>query len=259
MRSIKAFLVLSILVLLFAPIKVFAGTWTSSSADTYYTGGKVGIGTTAPTFPVHIYDTSAGNWSVDRGSLMIGDTGGSTWIGNYYDSSSNAGGGMIAFNAYMNSTNNWLRRKGNLESWFIDVKNTGNNTGSFSIWRNNYGGSDNSNITATQMMRLNAGGTLYVKELIVKDPANGWPDYVFEDDYKLMTLGEVEKYINENNYLPGVPNAQTIAVEGITIGEMQTKQMEKIEELTLHLIVKDKQIEDLYKRLEKLETLLLTK
>lgn len=67
-------------------------------------------------------------------------------------------------------------------------------------------------------------------------------DHVFASDYKLKSLDEIEDYINENNHLPGVPSANELVSEGLDLGEMQAKQMEKIEELTLYLIEMKKEI-----------------
>lgn len=69
-----------------------------------------------------------------------------------------------------------------------------------------------------------------------------WPDYVFDKDHKLMTLKETEDYISENGHLPGVPDAETVRKKGISLDEMIIIQMEKIEELTLHIIELQKQI-----------------
>ena len=69
-----------------------------------------------------------------------------------------------------------------------------------------------------------------------------WPDYVFSKNYKLRSLPEIEKYIKENNHLPNMPAAAEVEKSGIALGEMQTKMMEKIEELTLYLIEANKKI-----------------
>jgi len=66
--------------------------------------------------------------------------------------------------------------------------------------------------------------------------SGSWPDYVFKKNYKLMPLDDLRNFINENNHLPGIPAANEIENNGLTIGEMQRKMMEKIEELTLHVI-----------------------
>ncbi|HEX8268726.1 MAG TPA: hypothetical protein VF581_02430 [Flavobacterium sp.] len=73
----------------------------------------------------------------------------------------------------------------------------------------------------------------------------GWADYVFEKDYNLKPLSEVEKYITENGHLPNVPSAKQVKNEGIELGDMARIQQEKIEELTLYLIQQNKEIEEL--------------
>ena len=95
----------------------------------------------------------------------------------------------------------------------------------------------------------------------VKVQASVVPDYVFADDYDLATLEEVESYVEENHHLPGVPSAQEIADnKGFELGKMNMKLLEKVEELTLHLIEQNKEIKKLnayntkmMKRLQKLE------
>ena len=74
-----------------------------------------------------------------------------------------------------------------------------------------------------------------------------WADYVFAKDYKLMPLSDVEKFIKVNKHLPNVLSAEDLVKEGIDLGKMQAKQMEKIEELTLYLIEMKKEIELLKK------------
>lgn len=74
---------------------------------------------------------------------------------------------------------------------------------------------------------------------------SAWPDYVFEQDYALQSLQETEAFIAKNKHLPDVPSAGEVADNGIKVGEMQAVLLKKIEELTLHLIKKDKEIEAL--------------
>jgi hypothetical protein len=66
---------------------------------------------------------------------------------------------------------------------------------------------------------------------------------VFEDDYHLMPLSEVEKSIQQNNHLPGIPSEQAVMENGVDVGDMQAKLLQKIEELTLYLIEQDKQVQ----------------
>jgi len=90
----------------------------------------------------------------------------------------------------------------------------------------------------------------------IKVDSGPWPDFVFEEDYKLTPLKDVETFIKENKHLPGVPKAKDIEEDGLSLGEMVRILMQKNEELTLHLIDKDKKIEDQNNRIQKLETLM---
>jgi len=66
--------------------------------------------------------------------------------------------------------------------------------------------------------------------------ANGWADYVFKKDYTLKSLEEVEQFVNNNGHLPNIPSAEEVVKNGINLGEMDAKLLEKIEELTLYSI-----------------------
>jgi hypothetical protein len=69
-----------------------------------------------------------------------------------------------------------------------------------------------------------------------------WPDYVFKKDYQLPTLQEVKTYIDQNHHLPEMPSEQDITKDGLNLGEMNKLLTKKVEELTLYLIEKDKQV-----------------
>jgi hypothetical protein len=80
------------------------------------------------------------------------------------------------------------------------------------------------------------------------------PDYVFEPDYELRPLAELEAYVKDNKHLPGVPSAAEIAASGINMREMNYALLEKIEELVLYTLQQQKTIDDLQQRLRKLES-----
>jgi hypothetical protein len=88
--------------------------------------------------------------------------------------------------------------------------------------------------------KLAVNGNIRSKEVVVE---TGWADFVFDKKYTLQPLPEVEKYINEHKHLPGIPSAQEIQTNGLKVGELQTKMMQKIEELTLYVIELKKEIE----------------
>ena len=95
--------------------------------------------------------------------------------------------------------------------------------------------------------KLSVNGTIRAKEVIVE---SGWSDYVFEDNYRLAPLAEVEAHITAHGHLPGIPSATEIEQNGAKLSELVTLQMAKIEELTLHLIEKEKQLSSAKERIE---------
>ena len=94
-----------------------------------------------------------------------------------------------------------------------------------------------------RIMQLDNSGLLRTRE--VKVDAQVWPDYVFDKEYVLMPLNEVEAFIQANGHLPNVPSAEEVVVDGQDLGEMNRILLEKIEELTLHMIEQQKQIDAL--------------
>ena len=88
--------------------------------------------------------------------------------------------------------------------------------------------------TTTPSEKLSVNGTIRSKE--VKVEASPWPDYVFEEGYKLRSLEETKAYIDTHKHLPEVPSAQEIEENGVALGEMNMLLLKKIEELTLHQI-----------------------
>lgn len=105
--------------------------------------------------------------------------------------------------------------------------------------------------TTTPAERLSVNGNIRSKE--VKVEASNWPDYVFLPDYKLPTLTQIAEQIKIKGHLPDMPSAKEVDTNGIALGEMNKLLLKKVEELTLHLIEKEKQLENQNKRLVKIE------
>ena len=101
--------------------------------------------------------------------------------------------------------------------------------------------------TAKPKHKLSVNGTIQAKELIVTTLANDWPDYVFDTEYKLTSLHELDKYVKSEKHLPGVPSADEIEEDGVKVGEMNKMLLQKVEELTLYVIELQKQIDELKK------------
>ncbi|PXX95023.1 hypothetical protein DF185_22695 [Marinifilum breve] len=87
------------------------------------------------------------------------------------------------------------------------------------------------------------GGMLKAKE--VKVQTDVWADLVFEEDYKLRSLSELESFIGTNKHLPEIPSEKEVNKNGISVGEMNAKLLQKIEELTLYVIDLNKSVNSL--------------
>lgn len=83
--------------------------------------------------------------------------------------------------------------------------------------------------------KLAVAGKIITEEVVVKLQSN-WPDYVFEQDYNLKPLHEVEQFVKTNKHIPDIPSAAEVEKNGLSMGEMQNKLLQKIEELTLYII-----------------------
>lgn len=77
-----------------------------------------------------------------------------------------------------------------------------------------------------------------------------WSDFVFSSNYRLRSLGEVENFIKTNNHLPDIPSEDEVKENGISLGDMDAKLLQKIEELTLYVIAQEKKINELESKLE---------
>lgn len=92
-----------------------------------------------------------------------------------------------------------------------------------------------------------------IRAKLVRVVTDVWADYVFDKNYKLLPLNEVEKFISHNHHLPDVPSEKEITEKGLDIGEIQKIQMQKIEELTLYLLQMKKELDTLKKENEELK------
>jgi len=76
------------------------------------------------------------------------------------------------------------------------------------------------------------------------------PDYVFEEGYQLMPLSQLREYVEKRKHLPGMPTATEIRENGLNISQFQMRLLEKIEELTLHLLDQQRRISELQRELD---------
>lgn len=112
--------------------------------------------------------------------------------------------------------------------------------------------------TITPNARLAVNGNILANEIKIKTNI-AVPDYVFAPEYQLMPLSTLEKYISEHRHLPEVPSASDVEKNGLDVAEMNLILLKKIEEITLHMINKDKAIEELRNELEQIKKAQLQK
>ena len=136
--------------------------------------------------------------------------------------------------------------------------------GGITLGAPNSSGHHNVNLTSDGSLRLGAfiinGNSLYNIELLntgnaifngkitakeIEVKVNVWADHVFNKNYQLKPLAEVEKYIAANNHLPEVPSEAEVKENGVNVGEMNALLLKKIEELTLYTIQLKKEIDAL--------------
>lgn len=195
--------------------------------------GNVGIGSTSPVSKFQVFD--------DYRRLSFGDA---TGVNLGY------GLGYIGFNG-ARSGSNWSFLNDGASNGGAVIYSTIGGDLIFSCI--NSTGNSTQNLTDTQIhnrvsMTVNSNGLLRVKEIQVKTDL--WADYVFNADYKLRSLGEVETFIKENGHLPEVPSAKEVEENGLKLGEMNALLLKKIEELTLYVIEQNKRMDELENKIE---------
>jgi hypothetical protein len=100
--------------------------------------------------------------------------------------------------------------------------------------------------------KLDVCGTIRAKEVRVNTIGC---DYVFSKSYKLMPFDSLGKFIEQNNHLPGVPPAAVMeSPEGVALGELNSIYLKKIEELTLYMLIQQKQIGEMQKEIDELKS-----
>lgn len=219
--------------------------------------GNVGIGTTTPGYKLHIKgDTyldgteSINGWMITnlfwKGHSLVMGTPKGKYAHNRIElkpggSSSGQLRSQIQLYQALDETNQQLR---------VDIKSDG-----ITFFN---GGNVGIGTSDTFGYKLAVNGIIGAKEINV-EITNPWPDYVFTKDYQLPSLENLENQIKECGHLPNIPSAKEVLQEGIALGEMNVKLLEKIEELTLYTIQQEKKIKEQEARLAKLEELLLKK
>jgi hypothetical protein len=205
-------------------------TNNTSRVTVLNTNGNVGIGIAAPTERLHI---SGGNMVLDNTTPTLYTGTGTTELNRFLlvanssglvsPSGLKAGGVLVADSyAYATPTKNDLIVKGR-----ILIGTPANSNG--------------------YMLAVN--GKIGTRDIQIESSV--WSDHVFAPTYKLLSLSQLEQYIQANHHLPEVPAAETVAKEGYSMNEFDVTLLKKVEELTLYIIEQQKQIDALKQQLEK--------
>ncbi len=109
------------------------------------------------------------------------------------------------------------------------------------------------NTTDTKGYNFAVNGSMIATSVTVK-AYGSWPDFVFKPSYNLQSLSEVKNYIDLNHHLPEIPSEKQIETNGLNLGEMAKLLTKKVEELTLYMIDKDKQLNDEKETIAKQQT-----
>jgi hypothetical protein len=206
---------------------------------TGYFAGLIGVGTETPIADLDVNGTFVAGGNVSNldssnpnrnlkllentGKMLIGwnkskGAGETDFVGN-------PGGGSIGGFAFYNHSNEGIEKQ---LMWI-----TGEGKLLIGI---------DGNPVSTANYKMAVGGGVIAESVTVKLQGN-WPDFVFEEKYKLMPLKELRTFVDRYQHLPGIPTALEVSKAGLNLGEMNTKLLRKVEELTLYLLEKDKQLD----------------
>lgn len=183
------------------------------------TSGNVGIGIVNPSSPLQVEGAPAQNWLVNLGNT---EAAGHKMYFGYGNSTSTNYGLLITGGRSIAGQLDFA-----VENKFYVMGN-----GNVLIGKTSQ--------TNTAYM-LDVNGKARANEIVVNTTG---ADFVFEKDYKLRSLKDVEAFVKQNKHLPEVPSAKAMQENGLGVSEMQTKLLQKVEELTLYLIEQNKRIVD---------------
>ncbi len=178
--------------------------------------GYLGIGTTSPNAPLHVEDRIRIGEDPSYGAVygeLIHEGG-----GNGFKINANAGGGWADMH---------LQTDGTTRVFIESAGNVGIGT-----------------TTLASGYKLSVAGKVACEEVLV-ELSGSWPDYVFDEKYKLTSLEDLESEIKATRHLPGFPSAKDVEAHGIQLGDMQKRLVQKVEELTLYTIEQEKKINEM--------------
>jgi hypothetical protein len=173
------------------------------------------------------------------GDVLLGTTSGNTGIGTNSPSAQLHTTGTVRFGGLTN--NNSLTR--------IVVSDANGNLSFRDYSTFVFNGTMNSDLAVN--------GTVSAQKMLISQTGR-WPDYVFNKQYHLPSLTEVESFINQNNHLPGIPSAAEVEKKGIDVASNQAGLLKKIEELTLYAIEQEKKLQKQSEEIAELRKMIIS-
>jgi hypothetical protein len=119
----------------------------------------------------------------------------------------------------------------------IKVKMAGGSADALVVWEEGYQNPD------TKSFKVSGNGEVFARKYTTT--LNNIPDYVFADDYDLMTLDELRSYIHKERHLPNIKSAKEMEAAPVDLGEMNRLLLEKVEELTLYVLELEERVDSL--------------
>ncbi|WP_052496099.1 hypothetical protein [Pedobacter lusitanus] len=247
------------------------GTGKIAYFGSYYRNDAKGMYFSRPvvnTNPINIQGSQSSIGAVD---ISLQAEGGNVGIGTSQpigklEVNAGSGTGIIAyFGAYrLNEVKGLYLSRPVVSTNPVNIQGSQSSVGAVDISLQAEGGNVGIRTSNPNGYKLAVNGSIHAKE--VKIDLDEFPDYVFKPDYNLRPLTEVKTFIDQNHHLPEMPSEKEVIKDGVNVGELNKLLVKKVEELTLYLIEKDKQlkeqeakIERQEKRLDKFEALLKKK
>lgn len=198
--------------------------------------GYIGIRQTNPLQGLHV----STNILIDgvNSSILLGEAAGASTIGEYGIEYDGVSSGVKGLNIWKP----WGSHNGSGGQGFRNYIIFCNDDGNVGI------GVDPANINASY--KLSVCGSIRAQGITVN---TGWCDFVFDKDYKLRSIEEVESFINTNGHLPEIPTTAEVEKNGVSLGDVQAKLLQKVEELTLYVIDLNKQNQKLQAQVNELK------